>query len=161
LIIDFDGTLGKAAVVSGDRLAVIAERVPYQAFEYQDVNRQWTVVFHDWYGDSGPLSAFPGTFDSLAKAPLDQPFVSPTLETIAPSVAVFRTAQLGDVLPGVVYLADYDAETDTGRLEYRNTELRFSAVIDHDVSDYLVTRDEVIYSVPFGDHVGIWLAAGK
>ena len=161
LIIDFDGTIGKAAVVSGDRLAVVAERVPYQGFEYQDANRQWTVVFHDWYGSSGPLSAFAGTFESLAQTPLDQPLLSPKLETIAPSVQIFRTAQLGSVLPGVVYLADYDATTETGRLEYRNTELRFSAVIDHGVSDYLVTKDEVIYSVPFGEHPGIWLTAGK
>lgn len=161
LMIDFDGTIGKVAAVSGDRLAILAERVPYQAFEYPDANRQWTVLFHDWYGDSGKLSALAGTFESLASTPLDAPFTSPKLELIAPSAAVFRTAPLGDVLPGAVYLADFDAERSTGRLEYRNTELRFSAVIDHGVSDYFVTRDEVIYAIPFGDRAGIWLTGGK
>lgn len=161
LIKDFDGQYGNAAVVSGDRIVTVAERVPWQSFEFVDANRQWTVVFHDWQGYSGQLSAFPSTFDALAKTPLNDPFSMPPLETIAKDVAVFSTSPLGAVLPGAIYLTDYDLATQTGRLVYRNTELRFSATIDSGVSDYIVSTDEVLYSVPFGPNAGIWLVPGK
>jgi hypothetical protein len=161
MVVDFDGTVGNVAVASGDRLAIVAERVPWQSFEFQDANRQWTVLFHDWQGYSGQLSAFPGTLDSLAATPVTAPFKSPTLEEVAPDVALYSTSGLRDVLPGAIYLDDLDLTTQTGRLVYRNTELRFTAVVDEGVSDYIVSNDEVLYSVPFGENAGIWLVPGK
>jgi len=163
LIVDFDGSLGKLAVASGDRLIVLTEGVPWPAFEYRDASKQWTVLFHDLSltKQSGTLSAFYGSLDALAATPIDQPFAAPALETIAPSVGVFRSASLDQLLSGVIYLADFDPVSGTGRLEYRSMELRFTGLVNYDVSDYLVFQDQVLYAIPRGDNAGIWLVSGK
>jgi hypothetical protein len=161
LIVDWDGAAGNLAVVSGDRLAIVAKRVPGDGFEFSDASREWTVVFHDWEGDSGQLSRFPGTLDSLAGTPVDAPFASPKLEQVAPSVGISTTASLGALLPGTIFLAQYDGDKGTGSLSYENAELRFKATVDVGVSDYLVARDYLLYAIPYGDDQGIWLATGK
>lgn len=161
LIVDWDGSSGSLAAVSGDRLVIVAERVPNDGFEFTDESREWTVLFHDWQGDSGRLSRFTGTLDALARTPVDAPFKSPELEEVAPSVGLSTTVSLGALLPGTMFLARYDAETGTGRLSYENAELRFKATVDLGVSDYLVTSDYLLYAIPFGDDQGIWLATGK
>ena len=73
--------------------------------------------------------------------PVDAPFTSPELSEVAPSVGISTTVSLGAMLPGTIFLARYDAATDTGRLSYENAELRFKATVDFGVSDYLVTSD--------------------
>lgn len=161
LIVDFDGSLGKVAVASGDRLRVLAEGVPWQAFEYQDITKEWTVLFHDLEGATGRLSAFYEGIDGLQSAPLDKPFVAPELSEVASDVVVFGTASLNNVLSGVSYLTHFDPVTRTGRLEYRNLELRFTAHVNSGVADYVVSKDEVLYSIPYGDDAGIWLVPGK
>lgn len=161
LLVDWDGAAGNLAVVSGDRLAVVAERVPHEGFEFSGGSQEWTVLFHDWQGDSGRLSRFAGTLDALASTPVDAPFSSPKLAEVAPSVGLGTTASLGALLPGTMFLARYDAETNTGRLSYENAELRFKATVDFGVSDYLVTSDYLLYTIPYGDDQGIWLATGK
>jgi hypothetical protein len=161
LIVDFDGSVGKVAVASGERLQVLAERVPWQAFEYQDSTKEWTVLFHDLDGTSGRLSAFYDGIDGLQSVPLDQPFVAPELSEVASDVVVLGTASLNNVLSGVSYLTHFDTTTRTGRLEYRNLELRFTAHVNSGVSDYVVSNDEVLYSIPYGDDAGIWLVPGK
>lgn len=162
LIVDFDGAIGKLAVASGDRMNVLAERVPWPAFEYQDSTRQWTVLFHDLdANNNGKLSAFGRGIDELQAIAPNQPFALPAFSDIATNVSALRTSSLNDVLSGVIYLADMDPATATGRLEYRNLELRFTARIADDVSDYLVAHDEVLYSIPYGANAGIWLVSGK
>lgn len=161
LIVDFDGTLGNLAVASGDRLLVLAERVPWQAFEYQDPTTQWTVLFHELEGITGQLSVFYAGLDGLQATPPDQPFAAPQLLDVASDVAVLSTASLNEVLSGVSYLTHFDLTTRTGRLDYRNLELRFTAHVNDGVSDYLVANDELLYSVPYGDEAGIWLVPGK
>jgi hypothetical protein len=161
LVIDFDGAVGKVAVASGDRLMVLAERVPWSAFEYQDGTRQWTVLFHDLDGNKGKLSAFYGGIDGLQTTAPDRPFVTPVFSEVATNVSALRTSSLNDVLSGVIYLVDLDPTTGTGRLEYRNLELRFTARVADDVSSYVVAHDEVLYTIPYGDNAGIWLVTGK
>jgi hypothetical protein len=65
------------------------------------------------------------------------------------------------VLSGVSYLTRFDPTTRTGRLEYRNLELRFTARVNNGVSDYLVAHDEILYTIPYGNDAGIWLVPGK
>jgi len=161
LIVDSDGSVGNVAVASGDRLLVLAEHVPWQAFEYQDTTRAWTVLFHDLDGVNGRLSAFYAGLDGLQATPVDQPLVAPELLDVASNVAVFSTASLNDVLSGVSYFTDFDLTTRTGRLQYRNLELRFTASVNYGVSDYLVSHDELLYAIPYGDDAGIWLVPGK
>ncbi len=161
LLVDWDGTSGSLASVSGDRLAIIAEHVPPTNFEFTDTSRQWTVVFHDLEDGSGRLSRFPGTLDALAGTPPDAPFAAPELTEVAPSVGIFTTVALGALLPGTIFLADYDSTKGTGRLTYENAELRFQAIVDNGVSDYLVAADYLLYTIPEGRDRGIWLATGK
>jgi hypothetical protein len=161
LIIDFDGTVGNVAVASGDRLLVLAERAPWQSFEYQDSTKAWTVLFHDLNGVSGRLSAFYTGIDELQATPPDLPFVAPERFEVASDVTALSTASLNDVLSGVSYFTHYDLTTRTGHLEYRNLELRFTASVNDGVSDYVVSHDEVLYTIPYGDDAGIWLVPGK
>jgi hypothetical protein len=161
LIVDFDGTAGSVAVTSGDRLQVLAERVPWQDFEYQDATKEWTVLFHDMQGPNGRLSMFRGGIDELESIPPESPLVVPELADVASNVIVLGTMSLDRVLSGVVYLSHFDVSKRTGRLEYRNLELRFTARVNDGVADYVVADDEVLYTVPYGDEAGIWLAPGK
>lgn len=161
LFVDADGTTGRLAVTSGDRLRVVAENVPWQAFEYRDGSRAWTVLFHDMVAGFGRLSAFSGNLDQLGATPEDVPLQAPELSLVAPNVVVAGTSSLNDVLSGVVFFSEYDVTQRTGRLEYRNLELRFTAKVNDGVSDYLVTQDEVLYTIPYGKNAGVWLAQGK
>jgi hypothetical protein len=161
LIVDFDGAVGSLAVASGDRLRVLAERVPWQDFAYQDATKQWTVLFHDVHDGVGRLSVLPPGFDELASVRPDEPFVMPSLSAVASNVVMGGTASLNEVLSGVSYLSHFDTTTRTGRLEYRNLELRFTAKVSEGVSDYVVAHDEILYTVPYGNDAGIWLAPGK
>jgi hypothetical protein len=161
LIVDFDGTVGNVAVASGDRLRVLAEGVPWQDFEYQDGTKQWTVLFHDMHDGVGRLSVLQDGLDELGSVPPDEPFTMPGLTAVASNVVTRGTASLNEVLSGVSYLSDFDMTSRTGRLEYRNLELRFTAQVSEGVSDYVVAHDEVLYTVPYGDDAGIWLAPGK
>jgi hypothetical protein len=161
LVIDFDGIVGKVAVASGDRLSVLAEGVPWQAFEYQDAKKQWTVLFHDMKDGIGRLSVFPRGLDQLEAAPASPPLVLPQLTEVAPDAVVFGTSAMNELLSGVLYLSSYDLVERTGQLDYRNLELRFTATVAHGVSDYMVLNDEVLYAVPYGDNAGIWLVQGK
>jgi hypothetical protein len=161
LIVDSDGSIGNVAVPSGDRLLVVAEHVPWRAFEFQDSSAQWTVLFHDLQGFSGRLSAFYGGLDRLQATPQDAPFVAPQLTELAANVTALSTLSLNEALSGVIYLTHFDPTTFTGRLEYRNLELRFTASVNHGVSDYVVAHDEVLYAIPYGPDAGIWLAPAK
>jgi hypothetical protein len=76
-------------------------------------------------------------------------------------VGVFNSASLDQLLSGVIYLADFDAVRGTGRLEYRSMELRFTGLVNYDVSDYRVFQDQVLYAIPRGENAGIWLVTGK
>jgi hypothetical protein len=167
LIVDSDGFRGRLAVTSGDRLQVLTEGVPWPQFEYRDSSRQWTAIFHDLilpgepHGQNGQLSVFYGTLDALQGTPITAPFTAPDLQLVAPSVGVYRIAALGQVLAGVIYLSDFDEQSATGRLDYRNLDLRFTAHVSDGVSDYAVVQDQVLYAVPRGENAGIWLVSGK
>ncbi len=167
LIVDFDGSVGKLAVTSGDRLLVLTEGVPWPQFEYRDSTREWTALFHHLilpgqpHGQNGQLSVFYGSLDALLGTPITAPFTAPDLQPVAPSAAVFRISALGQVLSGVIYLADFDEQSGTGRLDYRNLDLRFTAHVADGVSDYAVVQDQVLYAVPRGENAGIWLVSGK
>jgi hypothetical protein len=162
LIVDYDGTLGNVAVASGDRLAVLAERVPWNAFEFQDSTERWSVFFHDVQAQgAGRLSVFEGGLDALEALPPDAPLQAPELAPVASNVIAYGTSSLDHVLSGVTYLTDFDVSTLTGRLEYRNVELRFTARVNDGVSSYLVASDEILYAIPYGEDAGIWLASAK
>jgi hypothetical protein len=162
LIVDFDGTVGSVAVPSAGSLVVLAERVPWDAFEFQDSSNKWTVLFHDMQEQgAGRLSVFPSGIDALEATPPEELLSAPKLSEVASNVIAFGTSSLRDVLSGVTYLTHFDLSTLTGRLEYRNLELRFTAAVNEGVSSYVVAHDEILYTIPYGDMAGIWLATAK
>jgi hypothetical protein len=162
LIVDFDGALGSVAVASGDRLVVLAERVPWNAFEFNDSTDQWSVLFHDVQErGAGRLSVFAGGIDALESTPSGASLQPPELTPVASNVIAYGTSSLDHVLPGVLYLTDFDLAKGTGRLEYRNLELRFTAKVNAGVGSYLVANDEILYAIPHGPDAGIWLASAK
>ena len=161
LLVDWDGTSGNLAAVSGARLAIVAERVPHAPVEFTDDSGEWTVLFHDWQGETGRLSRMPGTLDALASTPLDAPLVAPSLEEVGSEVGIGTTARFSALIPGTIFLSKYDTTTGTGRLSYENAELRFKATVDNGVSSYLFTQDYLLYTIPRGSDQGIWLATGK
>jgi hypothetical protein len=65
------------------------------------------------------------------------------------------------LLPGIAYVADYDVETDTGRLEYNNLELGFRGVISEGVADFIPAGNGILYTVPFGSARGVWIARAQ
>jgi hypothetical protein len=161
LVVNWDGSVGDLAVASGDRLEIVAQRVPQRGFEFTDASREWTVLFHDLQGASGRLSRFAGTLDGLGRTPRDAPFARPELEEVDPNVGAFTTTSFGKLIPGTIFLADYDLTTGTGKLAYENAELRFRALVDVGVSDYLFTSTSLLYAIPYGPARGIWLTSGK
>jgi hypothetical protein len=162
LIIDYDGSVGSVAVPSDKSVVTLAERVRWDAFEYQDATKKWTVLQHDLQEEgAGRLSVFPNGIDELESWEPGKPLVAPELSPVASNVIVFGTSSLEDVLSGVTYLTDFDLTTLTGRLEYRNLDLRFTARVNDGVAAYLVSHDEILYSIPYGDDAGIWLATAK
>lgn len=161
LVVDYDGLTGNLAVTSGDRLKIVARGVPRDGFEYADGARRWTVLFHEFDGSNGKLSLLPGVLDTLASVPLTQPLPEVELEPIAEEIPYRGAALLNHVLPGVAYFSDYDAERGTGTLVYKNLELRFEALVNYGISDFIVAEDEIIYSIPYGDSKGIWVVQGK
>jgi hypothetical protein len=161
-IIDYDGVSGKLAAVSGDRLSVVVEGVPGDGFEYQDSEGRWTAIVHAFDGTHGKLSYFDRTLEALETTPLERPIPSVELETIEENFSYYGGAALLDhVLPGIAYYVDYDSERGTGTLVYRNLELKFTALVNYGVSDFIVAEDEVIYSIPYGESAGIWVVQGK
>lgn len=152
VIVDFDGAVGKLAAVSKDQLSIVAENVPSRGYVYHDRKDRWTAIYHGFDGAHGTLSILDGPLDATRR---------PELRTIAPDVGYYRTAFLDFVLPGIIYLAELDPERNVGLLEYRNLELGFTAQIASGVADFIVTADDVLYSVPYGDAAGIWLLQAK
>ena len=161
LIVDYDGVAGNLAAVSRDQLHVVAEGVPWRGYEYHDRKDRWTALYHGFDGTRGALSILDGGLDGAQQTFQTSGTPAFALRTIAPDVGYFRIAFLDFVLPGIIYLAEHDPERDVGLLEYRNLELGFTAQISAGVSDFIVTTDDVLYAVPYGDAAGIWLLQAK
>lgn len=79
---------------------------------------------------------------------------------VASGVHVTRNGFMND-LPGLVFFTHYDARSGTGQLEYSNAELGFSAIVSEGVADYVQPGSGLLYSVPYGEGAGIWLARAK
>ena len=70
-------------------------------------------------------------------------------------------SQYSDFLPGIAWFTDWDDELQVGRFQYRNLELGFTSVVNEGVGEFLYAGNGLLYSVPFGEKAGIWLARAK
>jgi hypothetical protein len=160
LIVDWDGTSGTAAHLVEGRLERVLGRVPRRHFAYTNLHGR-VALFNDYDGESGTLSIGSPVCPEGASDCTDK-YYAPT--PIARNVHHPRHDFLDkdeDFLPGIAYLADYDVDTETGRFEYRNLELGFTSVINEGVADFMYAGNGLLYSVPYGDGAGIWLARAK
>ncbi len=164
LVLEVDETRTDLAEVVDGALVRVARNVPRQRYAYTASNpvdafagkMAW---FTDLEGEEGTLSiagpdASTGVVDDQGLEPLY------TAAVVARGVWVNRHAFLQG-LPGLLYFTHRSATTRTGRLEYSNAELGFSALVSDGVADYVQPGSGLLYSVPFGEGAGIWLARAK
>lgn len=160
LIVDWDGTRGTAAHLVEGRLERVLERVPRRHFAYTNIHGR-VALFHDYDGESGTLSIGSAVCPAGASDCKDKYYApSPIARNVRHPRHDFLDKD-DDFLPGIAYLADYDVETETGRFEYRNLELGFTSVINEGVAEFMYAGNGLLYSVPYGERAGIWLARAK
>jgi hypothetical protein len=159
LVTNFDGKTGQFGLLSDNVFNVVARQVPASGFRMRDDKGRWTAIIDDFADSKGTLSITQSTLDFNEAARTPAP--PPSLEVIARDVLWDARASFVQAIPGIAYMINYDKETDTGRLEYRNLELRFTATVSDGVSQYLRTPGGLIYSVPYGDGAGIWVVRSR
>jgi hypothetical protein len=151
LIVNWNGAVGDRARLDDDgELEILLERVPSRDYEYQDHSRRWRAIFDDSDGVTGTLSIDSSGSRTFANK-----------RVIARGVRHGRHQFLDIVLPDIGYISSYDAETDTGLLEYNNLELGFRGIISEGVSDFIPSGNGLLYAVPFGTARGVWIARAQ
>lgn len=159
LVTNFDGKTGQFGLLSDKALHVVARQVPASGFRIRDDKGRWTAIIDDFADSQGTLSITESTLDFNEAA--RTPGTPPALEVIARGVLWDSRASFVQAIPGIAYMINYDKTSDTGRLEYRNLELRFTATVSDGVAQYLRTPGGLIYSVPYGDGAGIWVVRSR
>jgi hypothetical protein len=164
LVIDVDGTLADLAEIVDGEAVRVARNVPRNRYAYVNRANEGPLAhrmawFHDVTGDTGTLSL---AAPDPAGGPLDDQGREPLYRATPVARGVYAQGHgfMKD-LPGFVYFTHWDAASGTGDLEYSNEELGFSAIISEGVADYVQPGAGILYTVPFGEGAGIWLARGK
>jgi len=151
LLVNWNGVVGdRARLTDEGELEILLERVPRRDHEYQDITRRWQATFDDSDGITGTLSIDSSGSRTFANR-----------RVIARNVRHPRHQFLDVVLPGIAYIANYDPMHDTGRLEYNNLELGFRGVVSDGVADFIPAGNGILYTIPFGDARGVWLARAQ
>ncbi|HVR19020.1 MAG TPA: hypothetical protein VMS65_04975 [Polyangiaceae bacterium] len=150
-LVNFNGVVGdRARVTKEGELEILLERVPRRDYEYQDQTHRWRALFDESDGVTGTLSIDESGSTTYANR-----------KVIARGVRHPRHQFLDVVLPGIAYVSNYDPVTDTGRLEYNNLELLFRGIISEGVSDFIPAGNGILYTVPFGEARGVWIARAQ
>ncbi|HEX6275148.1 MAG TPA: hypothetical protein VFZ53_19045 [Polyangiaceae bacterium] len=151
IIVNWNGVVGDRARIDDDgELEILLERVPRRDYEYLDASRRWRAIFDDSDGATGTLSIDESGSRTFANK-----------KVIARGVRHPRHEFLDVVLPGIAFISNYDAASDTGRLEYSNLELGFRGTISEGVSDFIPAGNGLLYTVPFGSARGVWIARAQ
>ncbi len=161
VILNPSGNTGDFALPSMDGLQTIAKQVPYGYFHFQDDGKRWSAVLSDYHDQQATLSITSKSLDFASAARELSPTPVPDLTPIANNVAADGRAQFVISLPGIAYLTNVDTTHNTGRLDYRNLELGFTATVSDGVSDFVGSSDSLIYAVPFGKSAGIWAVRAR
>jgi hypothetical protein len=159
LLINFDQGVGDFVLPAKDKLITVAHGVFPGRFKFRDSKNRWTALLHDFDGKTGSLSVTESLLDFNEAA--HGPVPEPQFQHIARNVVVDWRTEFISSVPGIAYLTEYDPERDTGRLDYRNLQLGFTATVSEGVSMYLSTSDGLIYSVPAGQSAGIWAVRAR
>ncbi len=164
LVVAGDDNLENLVEVSDGAPVTVASNVPEHRYAYLNRFKGNPLAGHmAWFSD---LNRDFGTLSLAAPDPgsgvLDDQGHEAlyTADPVASHVYVGGHNFMLD-LPGFVYYTSWDDKTGTGRLTYSNTELGFSATVSEGVSDYLQPGSGLLYTVPYGEGAGLWLARGK
>jgi hypothetical protein len=160
LIVDWNGSSGTAAHLVEGELERLLERVPRRRFSYKDFHGR-VALFHDYDGKNGTLSIGTPTCPTGAKDCSDRYYEPDPIARGVHHPDHKFLAQDDDFLPGIAYFTDFDEELGTGRFQYRNLELGFTSIVNEGVSEFFYAGNGLLYSVPFGNKAGIWLARAK
>ncbi|HSU42251.1 MAG TPA: hypothetical protein VLJ38_21870 [Polyangiaceae bacterium] len=164
LVIAVNDAVNDLAEVVNGQAVTVAHDVPNNRYAYSNRFEDNPLSgrlawFQDLHGDLGTLSlASPDPSSGMIDDQGHEPLYRAT--PVAHDVYMNGHGFMVD-LPGFAYFAAWDAKNGTGRLDYSNEELRFSATVSEGVSDYLQPGSGLLYTVPFGSAAGIWLARGK
>jgi hypothetical protein len=158
LIVNYDGTWGDFALPTDSGVSVVAHHVPPGGFLLREQKGRWTGILHDYQDSLATLSITTSMLDFFRSA--QAPVPAPSLEDLASGVLPSRTQFLTS-LPGIAFMTNYDSQKRTGKLQYRNLELEFTATVSEGLSDYISTDDGIIYSVPAGDGAGVWAVRAR
>lgn len=159
LTIDYDGTAGTLAQLIGGEIVPILERVPRRRFAYTDIKKR-QALFSDYDGKNGTLSI--GRSACTPDTDCERKYFEPV--PVARNVHHPGHAFLDETdafLPGIGFLDQFDEEHQTGRFQYSNLELGFTSIVSEGVSDFTYAGNGILYSVPYGEGAGIWLARAK
>ena len=158
LIVNFDGKSADFALPSDVGVSVVAQHVPPGTYRYRESLGRWSAVLSDYDGSNATLSITSSDLSFYNAALTMGP--APSFDVLARGVLPRGTAFLTS-LPGISYVTNFDRTSGTGRLQYRNLELGFTATVNDGIADYISTDDGIIYSVPFGERAGIWLVRAR
>lgn len=164
LVVALDDTRVDLAEVVNGEAVVVGHNAARQRYAYTAAHpvsefagkMAWFVNLEGTEGTLGIAGPDPNT-SVLDDQRLERLY---TFTTVADGVHVTRNGFMSD-LPGLVYFTHYDARSGTGALEYSNAELGFSAIVSEGVADYVQPGSGLLYSVPYGEGAGIWLARAK
>jgi hypothetical protein len=160
LIVDWNGVSGTAAHLVEGRLERLLERVPRRKFSYKDIHGR-VALMHDYDGAKGTLAMGTPTCPQGAKDCSDRYYEPVTVARGVHHPDHAFLSQDEDFLPGIAFFTDFDDELGVGRFQYRNLELGFTSIVNEGVGEFLYAGNGLLYSVPFGERAGIWLARAK
>jgi hypothetical protein len=146
--VNYDGVAADVAFLNGlGGLTVELTRVPPKDYYYTNQNLSRAAVITDFDGRTGRLSRIGTSFRDL--------------HLVSEHVIHPHHGFIDQLFSGMAWITSTDARRGTGRLEYRNDDLGFSATVSDGVADFLQSTRGFIYSVPYGDRAGVWFAEAK
>jgi len=164
LVLEVDDTRADLAEVVNGEAVVVAHHVPRQRYAFTSAHPVAAFAgkmawFQDLEGSEGTLAI---AEQNPATNVVDDQYGQRlyTSAAVAHGVHVTRNGFMND-LPGLVYFTHYELSTRIGTLEYSNAELGFSAIVSEGVADYVQPGSGLLYSVPYGENAGLWLARAK
>jgi hypothetical protein len=159
LMLDAGAGLANLDEIVGGAAVELAHAVPRSGFLDTGFVKTRNAWLHDSDGQTGTLSLVqPGSPTGARDDELHEPLFTRT--PVAHGVFAARHQFLTS-FDGLGYLTHFDPRTDTGRLEYKNLDLDFSAVVSDGVYDFAQPGLGLLYTVPYGDAAGIWFAPSR
>lgn len=153
LLVNFDGVSADVPAFDDDGVVIQAEKVPPstgRATSFTKPERHARIDQFD--GATGRVRLSRGPEDELS-------LWDPVADGVTPESLRFVW-----FMPAVMFLENWDAETETGDLVAYNYELDARATISEGVSSFDLTSypwDGVVYAVPYGKRQGVWFSKAK